>query len=443
MHKRFDLAKALFFAAVAVVIFVYGVVVGTYEVFPHHQILFLEKSVVQVVDEARMLTKTKPTKHLFKARYAGSGVVTRDASRMAPGLTLVASFFDGGLELRLLDAGGAAVNRWPVRLFDLWRNFDHINPPGYDPVTEWNALLNGSVMLPDGSVVFNLRGLVKMDRCGSVVWQVARQTHHSVEPAADGGFWVPAARYVVGRSKHPPVRPPYFEHTILKISAAGTAMREISILDLLIKNGLRAVLFANNREFNSNPEHDVIHLNDVEELSESMAPAFPQFAAGDLLVSLRQANMILVVDPRTEVIKWYQIGPWIQQHDADFQANGKITVFDNHYDGTEDGSVLGGSRVIEVDPVTGASRVLYGGVPDQPMYTAVQGDQQILENGNILITESDSGRVLEVDRQGRVVWQFVNRYSADEVARVPDATRYPKSYFVGESWTCDAPAARN
>jgi len=433
--KNVDKAKVSFYASVLAGVFAYGVAVGTYEIFPFEQIHFAKRSLFQVFDEREMLTKTKPTKHIFTARYEGNGVVTHDAEGMAPGLTLITGFFDGALEVRLIDPSGAVVNRWPVRAGEIWDNLDHI-PPELRPTTSWNAAMNGAVLLPDGSVVFNHFGLVKLDRCGEVLWLVRRVTHHSVEPARDGGFWVGAKRYIRGRSKHPPIEPPYEEDTILHISAGGTIVEEFSILDLLIKNGLRAVLFSNNRTFDPNPEFDVIHLNDVDELTVADAVGFPQFDVGDLLVSIRQPNMVLVFDPDTEVIKWYQVGPWIQQHDADFHADGRITVFDNNYDRTEDGSVFGGSRIIAVDPASGATEVMYGGVDDQPMYSRTQGDHQLLGNGNILMAEAEAGRVLEVDSRGRVVWEFINRYSDDEVLRISDAIRYDRDYFSTDGWAC-------
>jgi hypothetical protein len=297
--------------------------------------------------------------------------------------------------------------------------------------------MNGAMLLPDGSVVFNSFGVIKLDRCGNLEWKVSKMAHHSLEPAADGGFWVGGKNYIGSKSKHPPIETPYEEDTILKISSDGFIVSEISILDIFWKNDLLAVLFSNNRGFHPNSDLDVIHLNDIDELTVGLEDAFPQLDAGDLLVSLRHPNMILVVDPNTELVKWYQVGPWIQQHDADFQENGTITVFDNAFDGSEDGSVFGGSKIISVDPLSGRTEILYGGRDDQPMYTATQGDHQIFRNGNILITEGESGRVIEVDVHGRIVWEYINRYSADEVFRIADAVRYPSDYFTVENWSCN------
>jgi len=111
-------------------------------------------------------------------------------------------------------------------------------------------------------------------------------------------------------------------------------------------------------------------------------------------------------------------------------------VFSNNNDRTEDGSRLGGSTIIEVDPVSGETRVRYGGVANQKMYTRLRGNHQTLANGNTLIVESDAGRVFEINPAGDIIWKFINRYDADHVAYVNDALRYPPDYFKVGDWSC-------
>ena len=44
----------------------------------------------------------------------------------------------------------------------------------------------------------------------------------------------------------------------------------------------------------------------------------------------------------------------------------------------------------------------------------MRGDQQRLANGNTLITESEGGRLLEVTRDGEIVWEFINPVRNDD-----------------------------
>jgi hypothetical protein len=430
------LPRVAFFLSVAVLVYAYGVLSHKYQLFPFVQIRDAANSVRLVVDEFGMITKTKPEKHLFDARYEGNGVVSYDPEHMEPGPTLVTSFFEGELQIRLLAEDGSVINRWPVSINSIWENFDHIMPEADRPKTDWNVVFNGVSLLPDGAVVFPMLGLVKMDRCGSVIWKVPVMAHHSVEQTPRGSYWTGSRHYVAEESKHPPIQMPYEIDTILEVSGHGEILREIAILDIFIENDMLPVLFANNRYFNPNSELDVVHLNDVEEIPADRIDRFPSFEAGDLLVSLRQVNMVLVLDPDTREIKWHQIGPWIQQHDADWGVDGNITVFDNRYDGSN-GMVLGGSNVISINPVTREANYLYGKLPDQELYSPTQGDQQVLNNGNVLITESDAGRVIEVTPSGRIVWEYINRYSEEEVVRISDAIRYSADYLSVNDWSCD------
>jgi hypothetical protein len=122
--------------------------------------------------------------------------------------------------------------------------------------------------------------------------------------------------------------------------------------------------------------------------------------------------------------------------------DGSIRVFNNNYDETEDGSVLGGSNMMRIDPMTRALRVTYGGVPGQQMYTDIRGKYQYLgvEDEHLLVTEFSAGRVFEVNSAGELVWEYVNRYSEDEVAEVSQATRYREEYFTVDDWTCEGAA---
>lgn len=445
--KNLRSARTVFLFSSFAVTFLYGLAAGRFEAFPFPALKFAKDSVVEVFKERHTIARIRPNHFLEPARYDGSGVTRIDAGRMAPGFTLVQGFFDGGNEMRLMRANGSIVRRWPVRFSTSVRDTSHIQPAFYVPKSDWNVELHGGLILPDGSVVFSFErgGLVKADRCGRTLWVVSRMTHHSVEESKDGGFWVPALRYL-GTGKPSPfrlVKTPYYEDTLIKVSAEGKVLTEISLLAVLFGNNLQAsTLFANgmpNPELRKSPNkilEDVTHLNDVEELGPETSARFPQFSAGDLLVSERDYNVIMVIDPTTQKVKWYQQGPWLRQHDPDFEPNGRISVFSNNTDGTDEGSILEGSTILEVDPATGAVKRDFGGRRDQPMFTKERGKHQRLANGNILITESASGRVLEVDAKGEVVWEFINRFDVASVAIVTQAHRYKPDYFTVQDWAC-------
>jgi len=403
-----------------------------------------------VMQEAPVLVRARPEWHLQPARYAGSGVTINDTQD--DDLVLLAGFFDDGNELRLIRRDGSIVARWPVAFSEIFTDTGHIHEP---PSTDWNTDTHGALILPDGSVVFvfEYMGLVKLDRCGRLVWKVAEPVHHSVEQAEAGGYWVPGRNYVLeeATARYPPFSVPYFEDTILRISEDGEVLEERSLVELFYQNGMEASVTASyGSASEQRMDGEILHLNKVAELETGMATDFPMFAAGDLLLSVRELNMILVADPGLQRVKWWRVGPWIRQHDPEFKAGGLISVFNNNaykpVFGPENpfmkslSHITHISNIIEIDPATDEHRRVYGGVKAQELLSVIRGKHEVTERGGLLITEFEGGRVLETDAAGRTIWQYINRYDADEVAEITEARIYPADYFAVSDWSCAASA---
>lgn len=70
----------------------------------------------------------------------------------------------------------------------------------------------------------------------------------------------------------------------------------------------------------------------------------------------------------------------------------------------------------------------------------MRSKHQYLPNGNVLIADTITGRVIEVNPKGDVVWEFINRYDDQFVAQVMDAVRYSEDYFTVKDWKSDAPS---
>ena len=292
--------------------------------------------------------------------------------------------------------------------------------------------------------------MVSLDRCGAVNWTLPEATHHSIERASDGGFWVPGRTYQeeLAVSPFPPFPTPYYEDTILKLSPAGVIEEQFSAPRLLVDQGMESFLTASGRTFTDDMpwDQELVHLNKITELPAEIADDFPLFEAGDLMMSLRNINLIIVVDAQTHAIKWQQIGPWIRQHDPSFQKGGEIVLFNNDAYSTEfvdaeysmkPGTELD-STILSIDPVSRKVTRLYGDKAGQEMLSIIRGKVQVLNDGNLLITESDAGRAFEVDLDGTIVWEYMNRYSETYVAEITGAGLYPASYFTVSDWSCPA-----
>ena len=325
----------------------------------------LRDSVKLVLGESSTLAG-RPEHFLQPARYEGDGVTVNDVADGDADLILLSGFFGDTNALRLIRRNGDLVAEWPVRFSALFPDASHVPTP---PATDWNIDTHGALALPDGAVVFNFEwgGLVKLDRCGAVVWTLPRATHHSVERARGRRLLGPGdARSGRGASPFPPFPTPLREDTILRVSEDGEVLAEISVPALFYDNGMEAVLTASGHSFTNNLNWDgqILHLNKIAELTSDLADDFPSFSTGDLVLSIRETNQIMVVDPVRGEVKWWQIGPWLRQHDPEFRPGGKIVLFNNNvyrtaFDNNQEKTPLSypvGSNIIEVDPEIGRAQ---------------------------------------------------------------------------------------
>lgn len=377
--------------------------------------------------------------------YDREGARTMDADRLQPGLTLIAKNwkdFDWMPGLKLIDHKGRIVHEWKADLDELFPD-SAIAQVADIPRAVADRPLHGVHLIANGDVIFNIGyvGTVRLDACGRVVWRLPRGGHHSVERAEDGTFWVSAvsdevrtrtSRYPEG---FPGLNNPVYHDLILQVSGDGSILRKYNILEILYANGLERYI-AKGGLFVS---EDVTHLNDVESLPRSMADNYPLFEAGDLLVSLRNLDLVFVFDPDTEEVKWHASDPFIRQHDPDFIGDGWIGVFDNNWDRTARGTMLGGSRIVALQPHTDSTTVLYRGLEEEPFHSSIMGKWQKLGNENLLLTEARASRIVEVTPGGEMVWEWVGApYSEDAAVEVTEGTRYDLTTTDVAAWPCSS-----
>ena len=457
--RRIEISKFIFYAICTIGLlglsFGFGLYSASKKTIVYKIVLSLKETVKQsfslVFEEATTLTKSDPKHFLQPARYPGAGVTVNEFGDSEEDLVLMSGFFHDGNELRLIKRNGTLVARWPLSFSKIFPDASHLkhSPLRGPPQTDWNIDTHGALALPDGSVVFNFEygGLVKLDRCGNILWKVARPTHHSVEQSESGGFWVPGQRYVLsaGESPFPPFEPPLKEDTILKVSEAGEVLTELSVPKLFYDNGLVALLTGTGHWFKPKAEWDqeILHLNKISELPSSIANDFNMFEAGDLALSMREQNLVMVISPNTGRIKWWRVGPWLRQHDPEFTAGGKMIVFNNNVFANFDISRLSNpnaaypSNIIEIDIASDEHRVLYGGRKGQELFSILRGKVEATPTKGLLVTEFEGGRVFQTNAAGRIVWEYINRFDSSRVAEITEARVYPRSYFQVPDWSCE------
>jgi hypothetical protein len=413
-----------------ILLFGCGLAVGVLKVFPYRQLESLAAAGKHLAEYPLQALRIKPQEFLVPLPQVPQ-VPAGTAAQAYAGSTFMTGFFGDNPGVWLVDMQGNTVHEWRVPFNSVWPEARHLEKQP----SNWGIDLMGAVLYPNGDVVFSFQfgGLVRVDKCSRVLWRLPEQTHHAVHRDVNGHLWVPSRKLHETASKEfPNIPAPFFEEFVLEISGDGKILRELSILDAVYRSNYEGVLFANGAHASrvSLPlDHDFTHLNDVDVLTPQLATAFPLFEAGDVMVSLRNVNLVLVIDPATRRIKWSKTGPFLRQHDPDFMPNGRISVFDNRSDGSEPGA-FGTSRIVETDPNNGWSVTTYGDRPDERFYTEKMGDHQLLPNGNTLITATLAGWVFEVTPERKIVWSYVNRWRDDSAAWISSATRYPLEFLA-------------
>ncbi|MGJ5620575.1 arylsulfotransferase family protein [Sulfitobacter sp. MF3-043] len=389
-----------------------------------------------VIKELPNLMKSKPIHFLRKARYDGEGVTINTFPTQSEDYLLLSGFFKDHNGVRLIERDGTIINEWPVSLFDTVGDPSFCRNP---PATEWNAIPHGTIIEPDGSIVLSFEscGMIKLDRCATPLWaQTELITHHSPNFMFNGDIVISGGEYVDEETGNVlwPYDGDYWEDLIFTFGPDGTLKKSKKLTELFVENNYQSILTSTGKaETWVNGE---FHLNEVEELSPELAPAFPMFDTGDLLLSVRNRNMILVVDAAMQKIKWHHIGPWIRQHDPDFQPDGTITLYDNNTDETDSGKRQGGSHIYRINPATNETSVVYGGQPETYFYSRERATHQMQPDDSILVTEAQGGRVFQVDSLDKIIWEWVNRYDDEHITWMHDASILPKSFFKVSDWSC-------
>lgn len=331
-----------------------------------------------------------------------------DRARRKPGLTLVSGVLETAQGLHaalLLDPDGRVLHRWRISDEDIGFPDYRVRPDGIEP-------------LPDGSLIVamtNGDSLTRYDACGGVIWRRRGNHHHSVALDGAGHAWT------------------WLDEHIVRVRVEdGKADRLITLAEVIAANPDIDPLGIRQEDYwaKSQWTNDALHGNDIEPLPPALAPAFPGFEAGDLLVSLRSINLVFVLDPDDLRIKWWRQGAGRRQHDPDWNPDGTITFFDNNMH-------RGVSRIRRIDPATFALGTVVSGEP-HGLYTQIMGRHQIRADGSVMIVSSYQGRAFEVAPDGRVVFDYVNTFRASDnrVGVLGDVHVLPPDFYE-EMPTCD------
>jgi hypothetical protein len=265
----------------------------------------------------------------------------------------------------------------------------------------WRFRAIHPLLLPDGGLIMkdHETPLFRLDACGGTVWMEATDLyHHSTNLDAEGHLWVPSR---IEPSDQSP-SPDFNDDGATELTLDGERLGVISVTETMIENGLMPIILTAGG-FDDDP----IHLNDIEPV---LADG-PYWKKGDLFLSLRHKSLVMLVRPSTRKILWYRIGPWMAQHDVDILDDHRISVFDNAAYDRGAGSYIDGNNQVMIydfatDTVTSPWKAA---MEKMDMLTASEGLVDFTLSGHLVMEESNSGRIVILDRAGGLVGEYYNR----------------------------------
>jgi Arylsulfotransferase (ASST) len=339
------------------------------------------------------------------ARSSERSVTAHDPARAQQGVTLYTSGHEAAAYLIAMD--GEVLHQWRRPFSTVWDESARVRRPQPDS----HVYFRKAAVYPDGDLLVIYEGagdtpygygMVKLDRNSEVIWRYLAHTHHDIDIGPDGRIYALTHELIdQPLDGFDNLAPPRLDDFLVVLSPDGEELQKIPLIQAVAASDYPHLLHT----VSSYAVADPLHANGVDLITEHDAARFAFGRPGQILLSFRELGAIGVLDLETEELVWATRGSWIGQHDPDILPDGNILLFDNygHYEKPE-----GRSRVIEFDPATMEIVWQYVGTAEQPLDSAIRASQQRLPNGNTLITESSGGRILEVTRQGEIVWQFVN-----------------------------------
>jgi len=379
---------------------------------------------------------------------AEPGVFPTGTTRYDPALAdhSYVLFSGGDRVTRLIDLDGKVVHEWKL---------EGSPPVLIDPALaggERGHLLvtlelgdgDGTGLVPGRAARRIVKTVGEVDWDGRTVWQFGPKApggyalqHHDLGRLRNGNTLVLANRvHPVAGFQQARIE----DDVIYEVDPSGAVVWTWAASDHLDEFGFTGAELALVKASRS---PDYLHVNNLKVVGPNhwFDAGDKRFDPDNLIFDSRNANFIAIIDRRSGRIVW-TLGPHYPpvadgpegrrvprpvdqisgQHDAHIipaglPGAGNLLVFDNQGEGGYPAApltVTGGSRVLEIDPVTKQVVWQYtaedSGRPSWSFRSAHISSARRLPNGNTLIDEGEVGRFFQVTAKGQIVWEYVNPY---------------------------------
>jgi len=329
-----------------------------------------------------------------------NGVVTYNEDRACKGINIYNFCLAPVPGAYLMDLRGNVLHRWSSgEIHPFWHHVE---------------------LCPDGGllVVAEDKSISRLDWNSNVKWTKNMFVHHDVAITDGGDIYVLVRKVELLFCFNLPV--PVINDYIFILSSEGEVIKEISLFKMLKNDISPGKIFAiyrwivNPATLKAIIDHkrrgeilltpwstpsDLFHVNTIEIINEDIDEVFRK---GRIIFCSRMLDLVGVIDMEQEKLVWRWGRGYLENpHQPSLLKNNNILIFDN-------GSRRGYSRIIELNPLTEQVVWEYKASPPGAFFSNLRGGCQRLPNGNTLITESDQGRVFEVTKEGKIVWDFYN-----------------------------------
>jgi Arylsulfotransferase (ASST) len=287
--------------------------------------------------------------------------------------------------------------------------------------------------------------IIEMTQAGRVVWKYSdpvRMLHHDQERTFNGNTLIACSKEIrVAAISKTSLK----DDCVIEVDGSGKIVWEWQTADHFDELGLsaeaRATISA-GREVKGG--WDWAHVNAASPIPATAGHSDPRFKPGNVMISYRNLNTIVVVDRESNKVAW-KAGMTIGQHNvhmlpAGVPGTGNVLVFDNGgippNGNPQRAFARSNSRILEIDPLTMATVSEYNaeksGRPIWTFFSHFISSAQRQPNGNTLICEGANGRFFEVTPAGEIVWEYVNPFS--NVSRNIRTNQVFRAAKVPESW---------
>ena len=266
------------------------------------------------------------------------------------------------------------------------------------------SIPNNPIITSDGGIIFNSGPIVKLNKLNEVEWiNDDYFYHHGLNYDGDSTIWAPSRIYPSSISRNNK-NLNFIDEGITALSLSGNIIFNKSLYEIFKKNGLEYKLFTYHgyKEIKNDP----FHINDIEPITNDSN----HWKKGDLFLSIRNLSMNILYRPSNDSIIWFNEGNTKHQHDIDILNQTSITIFDNNtYFIKNDTIVNGYNNIKRVNFETNIiDEYLPGVFKRNSINTPTQGSYTITDKGDILIEETDNGRILFLNKNGDLIWEKYN-----------------------------------